>query len=71
MKSIRASAPRAVTVLFAAAIVVWALVDGMAGQSPPAAPSAAGGAKILVVGGMVAAPVALPGLLSLWTEARE
>lgn len=72
MKSIRLPAPRAFTALFAAAILVWALADLVTLSAPAPAPAASPEtAKLLLAGGTLAAPFALPVMLSYWAERRE
>ncbi len=73
MKNIRLPASRIFTAVFAAAIFVWALSD-LVTLSTPSAPAAAStpeAAKLLLAGGTLAAPLALPVLLSSLAEQRE
>lgn len=72
MKSIRLHAPRTCTALFAAALLIWALADLVTLSAPAPAPAPTPEtAKLLLAGGTLAAPFALPVILSYWAEQRK
>lgn len=70
MNSIRLTSPRVATALFAAAVIAWAAVQSVSFEVPgtPAAPTAA---NTLLLGGVTAAPLALPIITLVLSSARD
>ncbi len=71
MKSIRFHAPRTCAALFAAALLLWALVEAVHRNIPVAPTSASGTAQLLLAGGTLVAPLAVPVLLTSLAEQRD
>lgn len=68
MKDLRVTLPRTLTVLFAGAVLLWAALDLLDWQ-PPAGDTPAQ-MRLLITGGVMAAPLVSP-VLTLWFEQAD